>query len=139
MASQIKREPVLANFRERGPKKRKNSEKYKDRPGMSEKHLACIRQLPCCVCGRSGPNDPHHLKHVGGRGTGLRAVDRWAVPMCRADHDTVEKIGSRNEVAWFKKNGVEDPGWLALALWAATGNVEQMVKIIAAHTRRAKP
>ena len=67
---QLSKPHVYGNFKSRGPKaRRRNSERFKSRPGMSEDHLALIRQLPCCVCSRQSPSDPHHLKsHTGERG-----------------------------------------------------------------------
>lgn len=49
-----------------------------------EKHLAAVRARPCCLCGCPGPSDPHHF---GARGTGIKADDLFAVPLCRACHD----------------------------------------------------
>lgn len=105
------------------------------RPGMSPAHLRLIRQLPCCVTGLPGPNDPHHLKAglVHERGVGRKATDRWAVPLCREKHEEVERVGSRNEWAWFKKHGIEDPLELAAALWRNTGDLDRMVRVIEAH------
>lgn len=134
-AQEIKREVVFCNFR---PSKR---ERMKNRPsaaekreGMSEAHLRLIRQLPCCVCGKPGPSDPHHLKanlsHE--RGVGRRATDKWAVPMCRMHHDEVEAAGSRKETSWFAYFGI-DPLELASALWNGTGDRDRMFRILDAH------
>lgn len=134
MASQIARDKVFGNFRQRGAQKpaRGNSERYKQRPGMSAAHLALIRQLPCCVTGRRPSGEAHHLKSAGGRGMGLRSLDRWTVPMAHEPHMEVERAGSRNEIAWFTAHGI-DPLLLAEDLWLATGNLEAMVKIVTAH------
>lgn len=136
MASEIFREKVLANFRERFPKKHKSTFR-EDRPGMSPKHLAFIRQMPCCVCMECRPNviiDPHHLKSGPAndeRGVYLKATDKWAIPVCRIHHDMVEHIGSRKETQFFFDAGV-DPHDLALSLWNATGDLERMVSILIA-------
>lgn len=138
-AQEIKRDVVLANFRpsKRDRMKRKPTAAEK-REGMSEGHLKLIRQLPCCVCGRPGPSDPHHLKanlsHE--RGVGRRATDRWAVPICRMHHDEVEAVGSRNETSWFAYFGI-DPLELASALWNATGDRGRMLRILLAHITTA--
>jgi len=131
---ELRKPRVLGNFRERGPKKpHKNSERVKERPGMSEAHLALIRQMPCCVTLRMPGGDPHHLKSgTGERGAGLRSTDKWAVPMARLAHDEVERVGTQNERAWFLERGV-DPHELAQALWNATGDLARMVKILLAH------
>lgn len=106
------------------------------REGMSPRHLALIRQLSCCVTGRPGPNDPHHIKSgpaKAERGTSLKATDRWAVPLCREAHNAVEDVGSRNEEEWFRARGIEDVVALATDLWAATGNLELMRAVVWAH------
>lgn len=110
------------------------------RPGMSPAHLRLIRQLPCCVTGRPGPNDPHHL--TGGpaakeRGVSLKATDRWAVPLSRMPHDQVQNIGSRNEAAWFRARGIADVAQLARDLWGATGNLEEMHRVLWRHMNSA--
>lgn len=132
---------IYGNFRERGPKKRKNSERYLKRPGMSEAHLACIRQLPCCVCGGTKHIEAHHLKATAERGMGLRSTDKWAVPACGFGgqnhcHEDIERLGSKNEVAWFATKGV-DVLVLAMDLWAASGNVARMREIVIAHRSRS--
>lgn len=98
--------------------------------GNSKTHLALIRKLPSCVSGRR-PCDPHHL-HVD-RGMGLRARDKWCVPLTRDEHDHLHSVGSKNELAWFKKHGIENPYELAKALWKASGDLGAMAKIVEAH------
>lgn len=108
------------------------------REGNCKKHLALIRKLPCCVTGKRGPNDPHHLKEglAHERGIGRKATDRWAVPLCRTKHEEVERIGSRNEQAWFQKHGIADSLELAAALWRNTGDLERMQRVLEAHMGR---
>lgn len=134
MSHELRHAQVYGNFRPpRIPNPRKKERARDKRPGMSPEHLALIRQLPCCVTGLSLPViDPHHLKSAGERGAGLKATDRWCVPLCRQKHDEVERIGSRREVAWFHAHGI-DPLALAAALWSATGNLDRMRKIVMTH------
>ena len=129
-------EKRLANFRNRSTShKRKNSERYKDRPGMSEAHLALIRQLPCCITGKRPGGEVHHLKDgTGERGMGLRSTDKWGVPLCHHVHMDVEAAGTRNERAWFLARGI-DPIVLAKDLWGASGDLEKMIKIVESHMR----
>jgi hypothetical protein len=133
------RPKVLGNFRERVPKKHENSDKIATRLGMSPEHLALIRQLPCCMCRKLGPNDPHHLKSglSDERGGSIRATDRRAVPLCRFDHDTIERAGTRNERSTFAKFGI-DPHLLATDLWTNTGDLEKMKRVLQAHWDAAK-
>jgi hypothetical protein len=105
------------------------------REGMSPKHLACIRALPCCITGRPAPSDPHHLKTdlAHERGIGRKATDRWTVPLAREAHESVERVGSRNELAWFQERGIADPKALARDLWAVTGDLEEMKRVLWRH------
>ena len=142
MASEIKREKVLANFRpsvsERAEKKPSAQQR---REGNSEKHLALVRQLPSCVSGRIGPCDPHHLRSgpaASERGVNQKATDRWTVPLLRIEHDELHRIASRYEEAWFMERGVADVIELANALWMGTGDLERMRKIAQAHMGRPR-
>lgn len=136
MPGEIKQERIYGNFKTpRGyARPREVKDRARDRrPGMSAAHLDCIRSLPCCACGALPRSDPHHLKSgTGERGMGLRSTDRFTVPLCRAHHEAVERIGSRNERRWFGGFGVDAPA-LADALWRASGNLDQMQKIVEAH------
>lgn len=131
---QIHHEHVYGNFRQRSPRKRKNSDWRKQRPGMDEDHLQLIRKLPCTVCPIYPAGTAHHLKATGTneRGTGVRSTDRWAVPLCVEHHDEIERQGTRNELAWFKSHGI-DALDLATALWINTGDLGQMIKVLMAH------
>lgn len=140
MATQIRHEKVYGNFR---PPLRERSKPHvsaqQRREGNCEKHKALIRQLPCCVTGRAGPNDPHHL--LGGpagkeRAFGRRATDRWCVPLSRTAHDELHRIGARGEDAWFRAHGIADVYELAAALWSATGDLERMTRVVQAHMGR---
>ena len=116
----------------RAPKAKKKSAADK-REGMSERHLELIRQLPCCV-GQDHPGgEAHHLKISAERGMGMRATDKWAVPICHDHHiNGVERVGSKNELKWFQQRGVK-PLDLAAGLWLVTGKLESMLAVMAAH------
>jgi hypothetical protein len=64
----------------------------------------------------------------------MKATDQWGTPLCRICHDDVEHVGSRREVEWFAKFGV-DPHALAKALWNASGDEARMTAIVIAHRR----
>jgi len=105
------------------------------REGDSSRHLALIRRLPCCITGRPGPNDPHHIKSGPARkerGGAMRSTDRWAVPLCRSAHDAVESVGSDNEEQWFRARGIEVVT-LAEELWAASPDFEAMEDVVLRH------
>jgi hypothetical protein len=58
--------------------------------------------------------------------------------LSRDPHEAVERVGSRNEMRWFKENGVDDPHEIAGALWAVRpmdGSEKAMKMAIAAMTR----
>lgn len=134
MASEIYRVPVLANFKPpRSERRHKNSRWREERPGMSEAHLECVRQLPCCICGKVGRGDPHHLRIASERGMAVKAPDRWSVPMCRIHHDEAHLVGTKVENRWFAERGIASVIDLAAALWNATGDLERMKLIIEAH------
>lgn len=83
-------------------------------------HLARVRLLPCCLCLiYSRDVEAHHLCISDERGVGLKASDKWAVPLCRAHHNEVHTHGTRHHGEWFYENGVDDVQ-LATALWTAS-------------------
>jgi hypothetical protein len=101
----------------------------RDRPGNSVKHLDCIRKLPSCVSGRR-PCDAHHLRVSAERGVGMKATDRWTVPLTRDEHEDLHRFGSRREVEWFARHGIPEPFALAQALWRCTGDEPAMRRAI---------
>lgn len=136
MASQVRRPHVLGNFKKSKAEQlaEKVRDDHEDREGNSYAHQALIRKLPCCTCGRMPGGQIHHLKATGlNRGMGTRSPDRYGVPMCHDCHiNGVERTGSRNELAWFSKRGIEALE-LANALWQATGDLPKMTRIVIAH------
>jgi hypothetical protein len=100
------------------------------RLGNDAAYLKKIRQLPSCLSGRV-PCDPHHLRIAEERGVGMRATDRWAVPLTRDEHIAVHECGGRMEQAWFLARGV-DCRRLAEQLWQARdlslGRLRQIIE-----------
>jgi hypothetical protein len=133
---------VLGNFRPSlAERAKKHVSAQERREGNCEKHLALIRQLPSCVSGAGGPCDPHHLRSGAAlpeRGVGMRATDRWTVPLLRVEHDELHRISSRLEEAWFRERGIADVIELANALWVNTGDLERMWKVQQAHMGRVR-
>ena len=136
MASEVKREKIFGNFkksRTEGPQPAKNSGKLKNRPGMSKDHLTLIRKMPCAICLCVPCGEAHHAKSIPGtRGAGMRAEDRYAVGLCRADHEMVERAGTRNEMKIFKEVGI-DLHLLVGDLWGVRGDLPKMIKVLMAH------
>ena len=50
----------------------------------SRAHLQRIKEMPCGLCGASGPSDAHHIRE--GQGMGQRASDYLAIPLCKDCH-----------------------------------------------------
>jgi len=62
----------------------------------------------------------------------MRAEDRYAVGLCRADHEMVERAGTRNEMKIFKEVGI-DLHLLVGDLWGVRGDLPKMIKVLMAH------
>ncbi len=142
--------PMLANFKDKDRfVPHAGRQKWQaTRSGMSPAHLALLRQLPCTVC-HERAHHAHHLRSgvaAKERGVGIKATDRWAVGLCFHHHDDVHRVGSRQECHWFSQWAI-DPHLLANALWAGTGDLGRMGRILLAHklaasrelTSRRKP
>jgi hypothetical protein len=137
------RKPVqLANFRPSAAERwyAKPRKSYRaTRTGMSDEHLAAIRQLACAFCPISYGTECHHLKsgpaHAE-RSFGRRATDRWTIPICRIHHNAIERAGSRGEAAYARSYATDIVG-LALALWNVSPDVERMREVLKAHKQGA--
>lgn len=138
MASQVQPPSGAPNFKR--PRAERLAEKVRDdhddREGNSSAHLELIRKLPCCCCLKTPGGQAHHLKATGLRGMGMRSPDRFALPMCEECHlHGVERAGSKNELSWFEKHGIQALE-LCAALFGATGDLPRMLKVLVEHTRR---
>ena len=126
------------NFRIRKPKERKPSAEEKrerEAPGYLDK----IRMLPCCIpgCQEPPPSHAHHLKCTGERGIGRKSPNRWAVPLCYECHiNGVERVGSRQEAAWFRERGVLCLD-LAAGLYANSHSLDAMMNVLKTHREKA--
>lgn len=114
--------------------------KGRRRPRMYDHaHLAFIRSLTCCLCGKLNP-DAAHIRSAnplyGKRETGVgeKASDRWTVPLCREHHNQQH---NENELAWWRLQKI-DPFLLALALHHASGDPEIADGILQSHARTAR-
>lgn len=95
-------------------------------------HLAFIRTLPSVISGEYGCEachvrygDPRYRKkHTGGQ---QKPDDAWCIPLTPAEHRDQH---AHNEREWWEKQGI-DPLHLCLKLYAATGDREAALKIIA--------
>jgi hypothetical protein len=104
---------------------------------MSDDHRKMVKRLPCLVCGKNGPSDPHHLKRAlptNERGASRKAADRYLIPLCRDplnDHGNGchEKAEGTDDEAWLAENGIDGRA-IAGALWRATGELDAMLRIV---------
>jgi hypothetical protein len=76
-------------------------------------HLRFVSRQPCLLCGRK-PSDAHHIRFVQPRALGRKPSDEFAVPLCRAHHRALHRVG--DEQAWWKQAGI-DPIKVARNLW----------------------
>ena len=97
----------------------------------NKEHLRFVATHACLVCGRK-PSDPHHLRFTQPRALGRKVSDEFAVPLCRAHHRAVHRVG--DERAWWNASGI-DPVKVARRLWKETrlggGKDQQQVALLA--------
>lgn len=64
-----------------------------------------LKQLPCCQCGKT-PVDIAHSNFVEhGKGMGIKANDKYTIPLCRKCHrefDTYQSLAREQARNWFK-------------------------------------
>ena len=88
----------------------------KERRQRDKQYLRFVAKQACLVCGRQ-PSDPHHLRFAQPRGLGQKVSDEFAVPLCRAHHRELHRVGK--EVDWWARIGIE-PLKVARQLWLST-------------------
>jgi len=57
----------------------------------AQNHMFRVKELPCAVCGASGPSDAHHI--LEGRTPGRKSPDWLTIPLCKDCHQ-----GSHNGI-----------------------------------------
>jgi hypothetical protein len=89
-----------------GPAALRNRKKNAPRPAwkVTDSYLSWLRKRPCFLDGRGcgvadpprrAPVEAAHVNHAGDAGTGTKASDRFAVPLCQRHHDEQHgKIGA---------------------------------------------
>lgn len=69
----------------------------------SRKHMGRVKELPCGVCGASGPSDAHHI--LEGRIPGRKSPDWLTIPLCKECHQGPQGIhGDRTLWKIYKAN-----------------------------------
>lgn len=96
-----------------------------------DKHLAFVRQQPCCVCGSTRELEAAHIRYacgaVGKRSTGMgeKPHDRWTVSLCAYHHRTgIDSQHNNNEREWWAMRGL-NPLQIATDLWKQSGGEER--------------
>jgi hypothetical protein len=85
----------------------------KNKPARSPKYLKFVSSKPCLACGGRPPSDPHHIRFLGGGGTGTKPSDFYAVPLCRSCHSaehsrpSIKAALGRNLFKWMLDNIVD--------------------------------
>lgn len=104
------------------------------KPVRDKAHLAFVRKLGCIICGR--PAEAAHIRY-GDIASGKphtpaqrRPGDNYALPLCPEHHRTgPDAQHNGNERDWWKRRGI-DPIDRARALYAATGDHEQGLRVV---------
>ena len=68
------------------------------------KRLAVVRSLPCVKCGQSPSQAAHSNWSEHGKGRGIKASDRFTIPLCVGCHQWLDQYHSmsRDESkVWF--------------------------------------
>lgn len=81
-----------------------------------KEHRRFVAQQSCLICGRQ-PCDAHHLRFAQSRGLGQKVSDEFTVPLCRAHHRELHRVGK--ELERWAKNRIE-PTSVARKLWLET-------------------
>ena len=80
----------------------------------SRAHMNRVKQLPCVVCGKTGPSDAHHV--ISGRFGQRKSCDFATIPLCKRHHQHGPDAIHENKTAWEEANG---PDWGYLPVVAA--------------------
>jgi len=48
------------------------------------RHIQRVKELPCAVCGQSGPSDAHHI--LEGRTPNRKSPGMLVIPLCKGCH-----------------------------------------------------
>lgn len=72
------------------------------------KRLELIRSLPCCQCGASPRSQAAHSNFgIHGKGKGIKADDRYTIPLCHKCHADLDQNLSQQtrqqQLDWFNK------------------------------------
>lgn len=113
----------------------------KKRPAQKDAdYLKWLHELPCIVTG-TRPVEAAHVSYADPaygkreRGKSEKTDDRWAVPLCKSEHDRQHHMG--DERAYWQSVGI-DPLKVALALYGIKGD-NDMAMVVIRNIARSKP
>lgn len=66
---------------------------WKTKRVANKKYIEWIRSLPCLVCQRTAPSDPHHIVPEGHGGKGVKVDDTRCIPLCHEHHNEYHNQG----------------------------------------------
>lgn len=98
-------------------------------------YLAMIRELPCLYCGVEPCGEAAHVKMTSalfGKPLrfGKKPDDRWAVPLCRDDHQNARHAQHRQSEAAFWDGLSINPLLVATKLYAKRGDLVAMRAVV---------
>ena len=72
------------------------------------KRLDAIRALCCCECGTNAPSQAAHSNFgIHGKGKGIKADDKYTIPLCHECHANLDQNLSRQtrqqQLDWFNR------------------------------------
>ena len=102
--------------------------KKERRDGDDKEFCAALRMMPCAIDKEYGVVDPHHQNHLATRGKGQRVPDRYCIPLSRARHDELHRIGSHKHERWLFEWGVDGEA-LSNELWTIWKHQPESVRI----------
>lgn len=97
------------------------------KPIRDKAHLAFVAGLPCCITGRTDGVQAHHLLKTSEKCMGRRSGDDKVIPLHHEMHTDLHRGG--DETAFLRWYCI-DPLDLARALYAATGDHEQGLRVV---------
>lgn len=70
--------------------------------------LKAIRKMICCKCGADAPSQAAHSNFgIHGKGKGIKADDRYTIPLCHSCHANLDQNLSQQtrqqQLDWFMK------------------------------------
>ena len=66
-------------------------------------YMLKVKELPCCICGKPGPSDAHHVIHD--RFSTIKATDFAVIPLCKEHHQDGPDAIHNGKETWREKYG----------------------------------